>query len=259
MTRDSDELHQETPEKDRIQKVIAAGGEYSRRQVERLIEEGKVKVNGIVVRRKGVAVNPLVDRIQIAGKAFHYKPITETEAILINKPRRVVVTRSDPEGRKTVYDLLPKEYATFKPVGRLDYNSQGALILTNDGDLILKLTHPRYHLPKVYEVKVSSHPDERQIERLTRGVVIDGVRTYPAKIVIAEKHDSSALLRITLTEGRNRQIRNMCEAVGLTVKELRRTAIGPLRLKGLRSGQFRKLKRLELKILNERTADVAGE
>lgn len=240
------------PEKERIQKVLAASGLYSRRQVEKLIDEGKIKVNGVVLRRKGLAVNPLTDRIQVEGKAFRYEPVEETVAILVNKPRRVVVTRSDPEGRKTVYDLLPAKYATFKPIGRLDYNSQGALILTNDGDLILKLTHPRYHFPKTYEVKVSSHPDEKQIARLERGVVIDGVRTLPAKIQVSETRESSALLRITLTEGKNRQIRNMCDAVGLTVKELRRISIGPVRLKGLRSGQFRELTRLELKALTER-------
>lgn len=240
------------PEKERIQKVLAASGLYSRRQVEKLIDEGKIKVNGVVLRRKGLAVNPLTDRIQVEGKAFRYEKQEETRAILVNKPRRVVVTRSDPEGRKTVYDLLPKEYASFKPVGRLDFNSQGALILTNDGDLILKLTHPRYHFPKVYEVKVSSHPDEKQIARLERGVVIDGARTLPAKVQVVEARESSSLLRITLTEGKNRQIRNMCDAVGLTVKELRRISIGPIRLKGLRSGQFRALSRLELKALMAR-------
>lgn len=242
-------------EKERIQKVLAANGEYSRRQIERLIDDGKVKLNGVIVRQKGIKVHPITDRIQVNGKSFQFKEAEETEAVLINKPRRVMVTRSDPEGRQTVYDLLPKRFALFKPVGRLDFNSQGALILTNDGDLILKLTHPRYHLPKVYEVKVSSHPDEKQIARLTRGVVIDGVRTLPARVAVIEKRASSALVRITISEGRNRQIRGMCDAVGLTVKELRRVAIGPIRLRGLRSGQFRTLTRLELKSLSTLKGD----
>ena len=154
--------------KERIQKVVAAQGVYSRRQVEKLIEDRKIKVNGIIVSQKGIKVDPSVDRIQIDGKAFEYEGKPEFAAILINKPRRVLVTRSDPENRTTVYDLLPKKWQLLKPVGRLDYNSQGALIMTNDGDLILKLTHPRYHLEKVYEVKVTSVPDEKQLKRLLR-------------------------------------------------------------------------------------------
>lgn len=238
-------------EKERIQKVLAASGLYSRRQVERLIDERKIKVNGVLVTKQGLAVHPVDDRISVAGKTFVYKPFEKTIVVLVNKPRRVVVTRSDEEGRQTVYDLLPKEFATFKPVGRLDFNSQGALLLTNDGDLILKLTHPRYHFPKIYEVKVSSVPAAWQIERMSKGILIDGVKTQLAKVEVAETHDSSALLRITLTEGKNRQIRHMCDAVGLTVKELRRVAIGPIRLKGLRSGQHRLLTRLEIKALQE--------
>lgn len=242
-------------EKERIQKVLAAGGEYSRREVERLIDERKIKVNGVVVTQKGLKVDPTKERIQVAGKAFRFAPQAPMEAVLMNKPRRVVVTRSDPEGRKTVYDLLPKRYEHFKPVGRLDYNSQGAIILTNDGDLILRLTHPRYHLAKVYEVKVSSHPDEKQLARLTRGVILDGVRTLPARIEVQAERDSSALIRMTLMEGRNRQIRNMCDAVGLTVKELRRVSIGPIHLRGLRSGDFRPLTPKELRLLLKITSD----
>lgn len=242
-------------QKERIQKILAASGEYSRRQVERLIDERKIKVNGVVVTQKGLKVDPTQERIQVAGKAFRFEPPAPIEAVLVHKPRRVVVTRSDPEGRKTIFDLLPKRYANFKPIGRLDYNSQGAIILTNDGDLILRLTHPRYHLPKVYEVKVSSHPDEKQLARLTRGVILDGVRTLPARIQVQSDGDSSTLLRMTLTEGRNRQIRNMCDAVGLTVKELRRVSIGPIHLKGLRSGDFRPLTPKELRVLLKITSD----
>lgn len=231
---------------ERIQKIIAASGTHSRRLVERLIDERKVKVNGVVVTTKGLKVDPRQDRIHIDGKLFHYKPDQDRLAILLNKPRRVMVTRSDPEGRKTVYDILPKEFSVLKPVGRLDYNSQGALILTNDGELILCLTHPRYHLEKIYEVKVSSHPNERQLERLKRGVVLDGTRTLPPEISILESNPSSTLLQFVITEGKNRQIRRMCEAVGLVVKELRRVAIGPIQLKTLRSGQYRFLTASEL-------------
>lgn len=237
--------------KERIQKVIAATGRYSRRAVERLIEERKVKVNGIVVTTQGTKVDPEEDRIQVDGKALKFSKDQERIAILVNKPRRVMVTRSDPEGRDTIYDILPKEFSTLKPVGRLDFNSQGALILTNDGDLILRLTHPRYHLEKIYEVKVSSKPDERQLARLKSGVVIDGERTLPAEIDILKELETSTILEFRLKEGKNRQIRKMCDAVGLTVKELRRVAIGPIRLKKLRSGQFRFLSSSELKILED--------
>lgn len=232
--------------KTRIQKLIAQEGIYSRRAVEKLIDERKVKVNGIIVSTQGRMIDPLKDRIQIDGKAFHHTPRPELVAILLNKPRHVMVTRSDPEGRTTVYDVLPKEYAHLKPVGRLDFNTQGALILTNDGDLILKLTHPRYEQQKIYEVKLSSHPDEKQINRLRHGVILDGVRTLPAQIDVLDSNQSTCVLRFVLREGKNRQIRRMCEVVGLTVKELKRVAIGPIQIKRLRSGQFRALTEKEL-------------
>lgn len=235
--------------KERLQKIIAAKGVFSRRAVERLIEERKIRVNDKVITVQGLKVDPFVDKIVIDGKLFVADAEPVTMAVLFNKPRHVMVTRSDPEGRRTVYDFLPTDLKPFKPVGRLDYNSQGALILTNDGDLILGLTHPRYHLDKVYEVKLSSHPDERQLIRLRQGVVMDGERTMPAKIDIVKKSVSSTLVRITLTEGKNRQIRRMCEAVGLTVKELRRISIGPIKLGSLRSGKHRFLSVNEIRLL----------
>jgi pseudouridine synthase len=230
----------------RIQKLIAQEGTYSRRAVERLIQEHKVKVNGIIVTTQGVKVDPAHDRIQVDGKAFKFKAPERYTAILLNKPRHVMVTRADPEGRPTVYDLLPEEFSHLKPVGRLDCTSQGALILTDDGELILKLTHPRYEQEKIYEVKLSCHPEEKQLNRLRRGVLLDGVRTLPAVIEIIEKNKTSTLLRFHLREGKNRQIRRMCEVVGLTVKELIRVAIGPIHLKKLRSGQFRFLSEKEI-------------
>lgn len=237
-------------EKERIQKVIAASGVYSRRAVERLIDERKIKVNGIVVTTQGLKVDTSRDRIQVAGKAFVSKPRQENIAILLNKPRKVEVTRALSD-KKTVYDLLPEEFRVLKPVGRLDFNSQGAIILTNDGDLILKLTHPRFHLAKIYEVKISSRPDERQLARLRHGIILDGERTLPADIDVIKKGPSSTLLQFTLHEGKNRQIRRLCESVGLTVKELRRVSIGPVRLKRLRSGHFRFLSPSELKNLEK--------
>lgn len=232
--------------KERIQKVVAASGDYSRRQVEDFIRRGRVKLNGVVLKELGAKIDPAVDRIWIDGKMFSARVRTEPTAVLLHKPRQVVVTRFDPEDRATVYELLPKSLAHLKPVGRLDFNSQGALILTDDGDLINRMTHPRYHLEKTYLVKISSHPDIKQLERLRRGVIIDGVRTHPAVIEVAHKQDTSTLLKFVLAEGRNRQIRKMCESVGLTVKEIRRTQIGPVRLGNLRSGKFRLLSRREI-------------
>ncbi|EKD50912.1 MAG: hypothetical protein ACD_62C00395G0002 [uncultured bacterium] len=235
--------------KERIQKVIAASGQFSRRAVERLIEERKIKVNGILITSKGVKVDPLTDHIQILGKAF--KPVfdQETIAILFHKPRHVIVTRKDEENRKTIFHCLPEKFHTLKPVGRLDYNTQGALILSNDGELILKLTHPRYHLDKVYQIKTTSPVEEKMLKRLERGVIIDGERTLPAKITVLRKHETSAILQFVLQEGKNRQIRRMCETVGISVKELKRVAIGPVKLGSLRSGEYRYLTRKELKIL----------
>lgn len=236
---------------ERIQKVVAQSGHYSRRQVEDLIRRGRVKVNGIVLKELGTKVDPMKDRIWVDGHNFVAVMGRSTTAILVNKPRQIIVTRRDDEGRPTVYELLPKEWHHLKPVGRLDFNSQGALILTDDGDLINKLTHPRYHLDKIYLVKLSSHPEPRQLERMRRGVIIDDVRTQPADITVDEKNATSTVLKFVLTEGRNRQIRKMCEAVGLMVKEIKRIQIGPVKLGRLRSGQYRLLSQREIKELKE--------
>lgn len=236
---------------ERIQKVLAQTGQYSRRQVEALIDQRQIKVNGIVVTQKGKKIDPAKDRVQVEGKTIRLKASQESTAVLLNKPRKVVVTRSDPEDRKTVYDLLPEKYAHLKPVGRLDFNSQGALILTNDGDLIYKLTHPSFECEKIYEVKVSSEPTDKDLMRLRRGVVIDGYRTLPAEVEVIHQRKSSTLLKFKLKEGKNRQIRKMCKAVGLTVKELRRVSIGPVKIKSLRSGRYRLLTIKEWKALLE--------
>ena len=237
--------------KERIQKVIASGGEYSRRQVEKLIEERKIKVNGIVVTTQGVKVDPATDRIQIERKAFRYKGKPERVVILINKPRRVVVTRRDPEGRKTVFELLPPAFQNLKPVGRLDFNSQGALLMTNDGELANQLSHPSFGLEKIYEVKLSGLASEKQINVMKKGIILDGSRTLPCDIKIIRQTEQAMSLLFKLHEGKNRQIRRMCEKVGLTVKELRRVAIGPIKLKTLRSGHYRELLTRDIKKIEE--------
>ena len=235
--------------KERIQKIIAEGGEYSRRQVEKLIDEGRVKINGIVVRQKGIKVDPQKDRIQIAGKAFRYRN-EEKAYLLFNKPRRVVAVRNDAAGRRTIYDFIPEKLHHLKPVGQLDYYTQGALLLTNDGDMILHLTHPRYPLTKIYQLKITRQPDEKQLRRLQQGIVLDGERTLPLEIKVREKRESSWLVEVRVVETKSRQIRQIFEAVGLIIKEIRRVTIGPVALKSLPSGQFRFLTPKELQRLN---------
>ncbi|MBU0506092.1 MAG: pseudouridine synthase [bacterium] len=237
--------------KERIQKVIASTGVFSRRAVEKLIDEKKIKINGIIVTTKGMKIDPTKDRIQIDGKAFKINTQEEFVAILINKPRQVMVTRSDPEKRKCIFDLLPEEMAHLKPVGRLDYNTQGAIILTNDGEFILHLTHPKYHLEKVYELKTTNEVTDKQINRLRKGIVLDGSRTLPAQIRIMRRNKTSSILEFVLVEGKNRQIRRMCQTVGISVKELKRISIGPVKLGTLKSGGFRRLTLKELQYLRD--------
>jgi pseudouridine synthase len=235
--------------KERIQKVVASVGVFSRREVEKLILAGKVMVNGKVMRELGTKVDASVDRISVNGKLVALTKEGPARVILFHKPRHVMVTRKDPEGRPTVFDYMPKDLKDLKPIGRLDFNTQGALLLTDDGELINHMTHPRYHVEKVYEVKLSSHPDPRQIKRLQDGILIDGRRTMPGGVNVISTNPSSTIVEFRLVEGRNRQIRRMCEAVGLTVKELRRLRIGPVSLGALRSGAFRALTQSEIRKL----------
>lgn len=222
---------------ERLQKVIARSGIYSRRQAEKLISEGAVTVDGKKISVLGTKVDPLHAKIYVKGKPI--KPQGNFQYLLFHKPKKCVVTRSDPEGRKTVYDFLPKKFFKLKPAGRLDYESEGLILLTNDGRLAQKLTHPQFHLRKVYEVKVQSKPGLRQLERLRKGIMLDGRRTLPAKIEIIRENPKSSWIKMTLREGRNRQIRRMCEKVNLNVKTLIRTEIGPFRLTGIPYGKWR--------------------
>jgi len=189
--------------------------------------EGRVTVNGATVRELGTKADPEHDNIRVDGRR-----ITVTEArryVLLNKPKGYVSTRSDPEKRPTVIDLLRgvKEYVY--PVGRLDFDSEGLLILTNDGDLAARLTHPSHGVARVYDAQVLGIPDKHDLERLTRGMTIDGRRTGPAEIEVLGEKAGHATLRVTIREGRNRQVRKMCDAIGHPVRTLKRIAIGPLK------------------------------
>lgn len=219
------------PHQDRLQKIVARATGVSRRQAEELIRQGKIFVDGEKITKLGTKANPFTSKIVVKGKVI--QPLSYFQYLLFHKPRKCVVTRDDPEARQTIYDFLPSKFHHLKPVGRLDYDSEGLILLTNDGDLSEKMTHPRHHSRKTYEVKVTPHPGPRQIERLQKGILLDGRVTLPAEVEVFENNPKSSWLRIALVEGRNRQIRRMCEKVGLTVKTLLRTQMGPFSIRGI--------------------------
>lgn len=197
--------------------------------------DGRVTVNGATVLELGTKADASRDDIRVDGRRIK---IPERHLyLLVNKPRGYVTTRSDPQKRPTVIDLLAGVTDYVYPVGRLDFDSEGLLILTNDGDLAAKLTHPRHGVPRVYEASVLGVPDEHDVRRLAKGVTIDGQRTGPAEVMAI----APGRLRITVREGRNRQVRKMCDAIGHPVTELRRVAIGPLRDTRLKPGAWRVL------------------
>ena len=261
----------------RLQKILAQAGVASRRAAEKLIEEGRVSVNGRTVREMGVKADPIADDIRVDGRRL--RAPERHRYILLNKPAGVVTTRSDPQRRQTVIDLLHGVREYVYPVGRLDYDSEGLLLLTNDGDLAARLTHPRHEVERTYEAYVAGTPDEEAMERLRRGIPLDGKRTMPAEVkllsravlhkaaphkaaphkaglhkaVAGEKRTAdrraNGVLLITIREGRNRQVRRMCEAVGHPVRKLRRVRIGPITDRRLRVGEWRELTRQEVKKL----------
>ena len=244
----------------RLQKILSQAGIASRRAAEKLIDEGRVTVNGRTVREMGIKADPAADDIRVDGRRV--KTPERHRYILLHKPAGYVTTRSDPQRRRTVVDLLGiREYVY--PVGRLDYDTEGLLLLTNDGDLAAKLTHPRHGVERTYEAKVAGMPDAEAIERLRSGIPLDGRRTLPADVVLLNpsRGDRDGVLRITIREGRNRQVRRMCEAVGHPVNKLTRTRIGPLSDRRLKPGDWRDLTEAEvrtLKALASRPAPPAG-
>lgn len=222
---------------ERLQKVLAHAGLASRRSVEEMIEQGRIKVNGRLARL-GQRVVPSKDKVEVDGSPWPLD--TDTVYYLMNKPSGSVSTSSDPEGRATVLDLIDVP-ARVWPVGRLDFNTEGALILTNDGDLTHRLTHPSFGMAKTYLAEVEGAVGPKAIRKLERGVVLEDGPTAPATARIVERSPTTTLLEITISEGRNRQVRRMTEAVGHPVVRLVRTAIGPLQVGRLKPGQFRRL------------------
>jgi 23S rRNA pseudouridine2605 synthase len=232
---------------ERLQKILSQAGVASRRASEQLMLEGRVTVNGVTVRELGSKADPAHDDVRVDGRRI--KVVQRHRYILLNKPRGYVTTRSDPQRRPTVIDLLHGVREYIYPVGRLDFDSEGLLLLTNDGDLAARLTHPRHGVARVYEARVLGVPDAHDIDRLARGVTIDGRATGPAQIAlrpVGRRGDDSATLIITIREGRNRQVRKMCDAIGHPVTHLKRVAIGPIRDPRLPLGRWRDLSAAEV-------------
>jgi 23S rRNA pseudouridine2605 synthase len=237
---------------ERLQKIIAHAGFASRREAESMIREGRVTVNGRVVTELGSKADLAQDHIKVDGKL-----ITRAEThryFLLYKPREVMTTRKDPQGRRTVIDLIKGVRERINPVGRLDYHSEGLILLTNDGELANQLTHPQHGWVKTYHVKVRGVPEQRLIEKLERGITIDGKRTLPCEIQRMKttgKGDDAgnSWFEVKLREGRTQQIRKMFQAMGHPVSKLRRVAIGPLSDPRLGPGDYRELTKAEVKML----------
>jgi 23S rRNA pseudouridine2605 synthase len=226
---------------ERLQKLIAAAGISSRRHAEEMIAAGEVTVNGKVVTEPGTKADPARDHIKVRGRLIN--PLLEAREkiyVLLNKPRGYLTSLADPEGRPLVSELLPHALGRLHPVGRLDFNTEGLLLLTNDGEFTNFITAARNRVAKVYEVKVKGVPPEAAIERLRRGIVLDdGQRTAPAEIKRTDESETNSWFEVVLHEGRNQQIRRMFDAIGHSVLKLRRVQIGPLKDERLAVKQWR--------------------
>ena len=233
----------------RLQKILSRAGVASRRAAEELIAEGRVSVNGTTVRGMGAKADPASDVIRVDGRRI--KAAAPPRYILLNKPAGYVTTRSDPQRRPTVIDLLRGVREYVYPAGRLDYDTEGLVLLTNDGDLAARLTHPRHGVERTYEARVVGVPDADAVERLRKGIPLDGRRTRPAEVTLLRRGraDRDSLLVMTIREGRNRQVRRMCKAVGHPVRALARTRMGPLRDTRLKRGMWRDLTPEEIRAL----------
>jgi 23S rRNA pseudouridine2605 synthase len=234
---------------ERLQKIIAAAGITSRRAAEELIAEGRVRLNGKVVTELGTKADASKDHIKVDGKLIN--PKQPPTYIMLNKPVGFVTTMSDPEGRPTVQDLLKGVKVRVYPVGRLDYNTEGLLLLTNDGDFAHLITHPKHEFPKTYLAKVKGVVDDNFLSELERGIYLDDGKTAPAKIKKVRKEAANSWLEITIHEGRKRQVRRMFDRVGHSVIKLKRIRTGNLSLGDLPEGAYRFLTPIEVKGLRE--------
>jgi len=245
---------QPAPTAERVQKVLARAGFGSRRACEELIVAGRVTLDDRLVVL-GDRVDPATQRLAVDGVPV----VTRTDLVyyLLNKPARVVTTAHDPEGRPTVVELVPAEPRVF-PVGRLDYETEGLLVLTNDGELAQLLTHPSHGVEKAYVAEVDREPGRGDLRRLREGVELDDGKTAPARARVLAGGDDGVALEVVVHEGRNRQVRRMCEAVGLQVRRLVRTRIGRLRDDHLAPGEWRELHAREVRGLYESAMNGPG-
>ncbi len=233
---------------ERIQKVMAQCGYCSRRKAEELIAQRKVKVNGHPALI-GQKVDPNRDVITVGEERLYFDRKREQLYLMMYKPRGYITTTSDEKGRRCVMDLLPEMDTRVYPIGRLDVNSEGLLLFTSDGTFANDMMHPSRHVSKTYRVTVRQDVTDEIAAELAAGVYIDGRKTAPAEVRILTKEQSRVVMEIVIREGRNRQVRKMCEAVGLEVARLKRTAIGPLRLGMLKPGEVRQLSKEELRAI----------
>lgn len=230
----------------RLNKYLADCGVDSRRNCDEIIAQGRVKVNGKTITRLGVDVDPENDSVSLDGRRLRRK--RRDVYVMLHKPKGVVCTAKDDKGRKTVLNLVDVKARLF-PVGRLDYDTEGLLLLTTDGQLAQTLTHPSHHIPKTYVARIFGELSEEEEKSLEKGVLLDGALTQPASVKVVEKDDRTSRIEITIFEGRNRQVRRMLESVGKDVEFLKRVSVGELRLGGLSRGKYRFLTEKEINYL----------
>lgn len=229
----------------RLQKYIADCGVTSRRKAEELILQGQVKVNGLRVTELGTKVDPTEDAVEVRGQSIDIMAVDHMY-LIVNKPRGYMTTVSDPEGRKTIMDLVKAISTRIFPVGRLDYLSEGLILMTNDGDLSNMIMHPSYEVTKTYEVKVFGKINEAILKKLRNGVTAEDGLLKPKSVRIIEQLPNKTWLEFRLGEGKNREIRRICEAAGVTIDKLRRVAIGNLSIDGVKPGDWRYITKGEL-------------
>ncbi len=232
----------------RLQKYLADCGVASRRKCEELILEGKVTVNGKVVQVLGTQVT---DEDEVRYENRILKSASKYVYYILNKPVGYITSVQDEKNRPTVMELMKEVPERIFPVGRLDYNTSGLLILTNDGALTYGLTHPKHHVNKTYEVQIKGQIKESALQKLREGIVIDGKKTHPAEVKVMQSSENKSIIRLTIHEGRNRQVRKMCEQVGHPVLKLKRIAIGNIALKHLKEGEYRCLTEQEIDYLKQ--------
>jgi len=234
---------------ERIQKILAKAGIASRREAERMVIEGRVMVNGKMVDTLGFKADPSKDHIKIDGKRL--KGFEARVTLLLNKPRGYLSTVKDPEGRPTVMDLLKRRKWRVYPVGRLDFDAEGLLLLTNDGDIAHLLSHPRFSIPRTYWVKVKGVPDEQRLTQLKRGVKLEDGKASVVSSAILRQGEKNSWIQVVVTEGRNRLVKRIFSAIGHPVLKLKRVGFGPIRLGNLPIGQFRYLTPAEFEDLKK--------